>query len=168
MTELRKLTPGKLLALDYGTVRFGFAISDEEQKFSFPLENYNRKNIDQDFQKIIQLIQSESIQGIVIGLPNHLDGRESQKSKEIKKFVQQLITLVSIPIYYFDERFTSTMAEEILWNAGLSHKKRKQKRDSIAAQIILRSYLEAGCPANEWKTFLKENQKLTSDNLTQS
>ena len=50
---------------------------------------------------------------------------------------------------FYDERFTTVLAESALWEAGLSHKKRKAGRDKVAAQMMLQAYLDAGCPAEE-------------------
>ena len=50
------------------------------------------------------------------------------------------------PVAFFDERFTTVEAETHLWNAGLTHKQRKARRDRVAAQILLQAYLDAGCP----------------------
>jgi putative Holliday junction resolvase len=54
--------------------------------------------------------------------------------------------LVQLPIVFWDERFTTVEAEQALLGAGLTHKKRRERRDRLAAQIILQSYLDAGCP----------------------
>jgi putative Holliday junction resolvase len=53
---------------------------------------------------------------------------------------------MDLPVVYWDERFTTVEAEAALWSAGLTHKRRKARRDSVAAQILLQSYLDAGCP----------------------
>ena len=49
---------------------------------------------------------------------------------------------------FWDERFTTVEAESALWEAGLTHKQRKARRDRVAAQILLQAYLDAGCPAD--------------------
>ena len=52
-----------------------------------------------------------------------------------------------LPVVYADERFTTAFAESALWAAGLTHKKRKARRDAVAAQMMLQAFLDAGCPA---------------------
>ena len=59
----------------------------------------------------------------------------------------KLITWTGLPLVFWDERFTTRFAESELWNAGLTHQRRKERRDKVAAQMLLQSYLEAGCPA---------------------
>ncbi len=54
-----------------------------------------------------------------------------------------------LPCVFWDERFTSREAESALWGAGLTHKRRKERRDQVAAQILLQAYLDAGCPGEQ-------------------
>lgn len=85
----------------------------------------------------------------VVGLPVHNDGRESQKSIEAREFGKWLGETTGVPIDYFDERYTTAMAEEHLLAAGLTKKRRKERLDKLAAQILLTAYLEAGCKTDE-------------------
>jgi putative holliday junction resolvase len=134
---------GRLAALDYGSVRIGVAVTDPEQKFASPLENYTRRTLPKDGEWLQQLIKLERIVGLIVGLPLHTSGSESQKSAEVRKFVAWLQPLLTIPIVLFDERFTTSQANELLAEAGFSSKQRKERRDKIAAQILLVSYLES-------------------------
>jgi putative holliday junction resolvase len=134
---------GRLAALDYGSVRIGVAITDPDQKFASPLENYTRRTLPKDGEWLVQLIKLERIVGLVVGLPLHTSGSESQKSTEVRQFVGWLKTLVTIPIVLFDERFTTSQANELMAEAGFSSKQRKERRDKLAAQILLVSYLES-------------------------
>lgn len=134
---------GRLAAIDYGSVRIGVAITDPDQKFASPLENYTRRNLAQDARWLQQLVQLERIAGLIVGLPLHTSGQESQKSAEVRRFVAWLQPLVAIPIMLFDERFTTSQANELLAEAGLSMKQRKERRDKLAAQILLMSFLES-------------------------
>jgi len=139
----------KLLGVDYGTVRVGLAVTDPERKFAFPLTTYQRRNRDQDADFFRELIEQEEIGGLVVGLPVHTDGREGQKAAEARAFGQWLGETTGLPVVYFDERFTTAQAESALWEAGLTHRRRKERRDRVAAQILLQTYLDAGCPADE-------------------
>jgi putative Holliday junction resolvase len=73
-----------------------------------------------------------------------LHGGESQKSAEARAFGDWLGKITSVPVEYFDERFTSAEAERILGEAELTKKRRKARLDQLAAQIMLTAYLEAG------------------------
>ena len=135
---------GRLAGIDYGTVRIGLALSDPERILASPYENYQRRSIEKDAQFFADFVQDEKIVGLVIGLPVHTDGRESQKSEEAREFGSWLCQTTGTPIDFFDERFTSAFAHEILGAAGMTNKKKKKRLDMIAAQIMLTAYLESG------------------------
>jgi putative Holliday junction resolvase len=136
----------KLLGVDYGSVRVGLSISDPDHKFAFPLSTYERRDPDKDAAFFRRLVEEEQIAKLIVGLPLHLDGREGEKAKEARVFGEWLASITSLPVVYFDERFTTVEAESALWAAGLTHRKRKQRRDTVAAQILLQTYIDAGCP----------------------
>ena len=135
---------GRIAAVDYGTVRVGIAITDREQKIASPLDLYVRQGRERDTKYFCDLADCEQIALWVVGLPVHLSGRESQKSTEAREFGTWLADCTGVRVTYFDERFTTHFAEELLRQGTVSKKKRKQHRDKIAAQIILTSFLEAG------------------------
>jgi len=135
-----------LLGVDYGSVRIGLAISDPDRKIAFPLATYTRRNREQDARYFRELAEAEAIGQIVVGLPVHLSGREGTKSGEARAFGQWLAGVTGLPVVFWDERFTTVEAEGHLWSAGLTHKQRKARRDRVAAQILLQSFLDAGCP----------------------
>ena len=122
-------TSGRLAGIDYGTVRIGIAISDAGQTIASPLDNYNRRNERLDDQYFQELVKQERIAGFVVGLPVHSSGDESQKSLEARTFGKRLGRLTGIPVTWFDERYTTAHAEELLQHAGLTKKKRKQRLD---------------------------------------
>jgi putative Holliday junction resolvase len=136
----------RLLGVDYGRVRIGLAVSDPERKIASPLETYRRRDLEKDARYFRELTERETIGMLVVGLPVHTDGREGQKAAEARKFAAWLACATDLPVAFWDERFTTVEAERHLWSAGLTHKQRKGRRDRVAAQIMLQSYLEAGCP----------------------
>jgi putative Holliday junction resolvase len=87
----------------------------------------------------------EQIGRFIVGLPVHLHGGESQKSTEARKFGAWLAEVTGTPVEYFDERFTTSEADELLGTAKLTKKQRQARRDQLAAQIMLAAYLESGC-----------------------
>jgi putative holliday junction resolvase len=138
---------GRLLGIDYGTVRVGLAVSDRDRMIASPIATRERKDAESDAAFFRELVKKEEIVALVVGLPVHLDGREGVKAIESRKYGAWLKETTSLPVVFADERFTSVDAESALWNAGLTHKKRKQRRDRVAAQIMLQAYLDAKCPA---------------------
>ncbi|MCR4411873.1 MAG: Holliday junction resolvase RuvX [Thermoguttaceae bacterium] len=134
---------GRVAGIDYGTVRIGIAISDPERRLASPYENYVRRGPKQDAEHFRRLAQEEQVKLFVVGLPIHLDGRESPKSREAREFGAWLVRATSVPVEFFDERFTSVEAETVLLEAGLSRNRRKKRRDMLAAQIMLSAFLES-------------------------
>ena len=134
----------RIAGIDYGTVRIGIALGDLETGIAGPYETYVRRNADLDAKYFVELAAFERLSRFVVGLPVHLDGHESQKSREARDFGAWLGKLTGIPVDYFDERFTSAQAEEILGDANLTKKRRQARIDQLAAQIMLTAYLESG------------------------
>ncbi len=139
--------PGRLLGVDYGTVRVGLSVSDPGRTIASPLATYARRGRDADALWFRELVAREGITGLVVGLPVHTSGREGQKAAEARAYAAWLSEATGVPAVLYDERFTTTLAESALWEAGLTHKRRKARRDRVAAQMFLQAYLDAGCPA---------------------
>jgi putative Holliday junction resolvase len=140
---------GRLAGIDYGTVRVGVAITDPEQRLASPLENYTRRGAAADAAWFKQLAVNEHLVGFVVGLPVYASGDESAKSHEARQFGAWLAELTGLPVRYFDERYTSAHAEALLIDADISRKKRKQRLDKLAAQILLAAYLESSRTAGD-------------------
>jgi putative Holliday junction resolvase len=136
----------RLLGVDYGTVRVGLAISDADRIIASPLEVRERKGPAADAAYFRAVVEREQIGGLVVGLPLHTTGREGVKAEEARAFGEWLKGVTGLPVVYADERFSTAFAESALWAAGLTHKKRKQRRDAVAAQVMLQAFIEAGFP----------------------
>lgn len=136
--------PGRVAGIDYGTVRIGVAISDAERRLASPYENYTRRDKQADARWFQQFVKEEQIVLFVVGLPLYPSGDESAKSYEARNYGAWLTEQTGVPVEFFDERYTSAEAEQMLQAAELTSKRRKARRDMLAAQIILSSYLESG------------------------
>jgi putative pre-16S rRNA nuclease len=134
--------PGRIAGIDYGTVRIGIALADASGTIASPYETYVRSGEEADRRRFRRLAEEEQIVTFVVGLPVHLDGRESQKSGEARRFGAWLAEATGVDVEFFDERFTTQEAEMHLAGAELSKKKRKARLDKLAAQIMLSAYLE--------------------------
>ncbi|REJ68705.1 MAG: Holliday junction resolvase RuvX [Planctomycetota bacterium] len=135
---------GRLAGIDFGTVRIGVAVTDPQRTLASPHDNYQRRSAGADADYFRALAENERIAKFVVGLPVHLDGRESQKSQEAREFGQWLKDVTGRPVEFFDERFTTSEAEQLLGGASLTKKQRKARLDKLAAQIMLSAYLESG------------------------
>lgn len=134
---------GRLLGLDYGTKRFGVALSNDEQTIASPLENRTRRSPEQDGAFLASLATDYDVVGLVVGLPVHMSGQEGGKAREARNFGQWAGRVTGLPVRYFDERYTSLIAEHHLLSAGVSEKKRKERLDKVAAQVLLQGYLDS-------------------------
>src|SRR6476661_4933139 len=112
----------RIAGIDYGTVRIGIALADTEVGIAGPYENYTRRSVALDGQYFKTFAREERIERFVVGLPVHLNGAESQKSTEARAFGKWLGEMTAAPVEYFDERFTSSEADELLSARKLTKK----------------------------------------------
>jgi putative Holliday junction resolvase len=134
----------RILGIDYGRARIGLAVSDEGKILSRPLcVVENGKAV---FEKLKTTIAPLlPIESIVMGLPLHLNGKESPMSAEVRQFAEKMKEALLLPIIFWDERLTSALADRTLKEAGLKRKKRAELEDKVAASLMLQSYLDSIC-----------------------
>lgn len=133
----------RILSIDYGQKRTGIAVTDPLQIIANGVTTVPSERII-DFLKTY--LQTEQVETIVVGLPKQLNNEPSENMRRIEPFVQKLkATFPTIPVVYFDERFTSTLAHRTMLEGGMKKKERqnKAKVDEISAVIILQGYLES-------------------------
>ena len=131
----------RILALDYGKIRTGIAVTDELQIIASGLTTVDTKKI---FSFLTNYLKDETVELFVIGEPKQMNNTASESEKLILPFISQLTKRFGqIPIKRVDERFTSKMAFQTMIDSGLKKKQRKNKAliDEISATIILQSYL---------------------------
>lgn len=134
---------GCLLGIDFGTRRIGFAFCDDRQGFALPLETYTRTVESVDAKHLRQLCEDYRIRGIVIGLALHVSGDESAVSQWAREYGQWVVQTTGLPVVFWDERYSSAAADVKLLAAGLTDPRKDSRRDMLAAQCILQSFLEA-------------------------
>lgn len=132
------------LAFDFGQVRIGVAQGSRSPSLAHALQTITGKNKRDKFTQIEKLIAEWKPDALVVGLPTHPDGAEHEMTILARKFGQKLHQYFSLPVYWVDERFSSVYAENLLSEAGVFGKKRKEVLDQVAAQAILYAYLECG------------------------
>lgn len=135
--------PSRIAGIDFGTVRIGVAVADLSVGIATPYATYSRKNETADAEYFRNLAVEQQLTQFVVGLPVHLSGDESAKSREARDFGAWLQRVTNLPVEFFDERYTSREAEQLLQAAGMTKKRRQQRLDQLAAQIMLTAYLEA-------------------------
>jgi putative Holliday junction resolvase len=140
---------GRLLGVDFGVRRVGLAVCDRDRIVASPLTTYERVTPAADAAFFKKVADDEGAVGIVVGLPVHTSGDEGVKAQEARAYGAWLADVTGLPVRFWDERFSTAQAESALWQAGLTHRRRKDRRDRVAAQMILQAYLAAGCPETE-------------------
>lgn len=133
---------GRILAIDYGKKRTGIAVTDVLQLIANGLTTVPTNEL-QAF--LLDYVSREPVDKVIIGLPKQMNNEDSDNMKNISPFVQSLSAKLTIPIEFFDERFTSVIAQRAMIDGGLKKKARQNKAlvDEISATIILQSYLES-------------------------
>lgn len=132
----------RVMALDYGDVRIGIALSDVTRFLASGYENYTRVNTESDCKHIAEIVNTNNVKVIVLGLPLNMDGSSGERVEKTKEFAKVLSNYTDAKIDFLDERLTSISAEKILISADVSRKKRKEVIDKLSATIILQDYLD--------------------------
>jgi len=151
--EDKKPLPSRIIAIDYGQVRIGLALSDATKVIAFPLTlAYAEKSTEATAKKLLKLLEEHaktnqySIAEIVVGLPLLMSGKSGLQADEVRYFVSVLQQWTSIPVKTWDERLTTVQAERSLREGALSRKQRAKVVDTASAVILLQSYLDSRAP----------------------
>jgi len=130
------------MAIDFGKKRIGLAVTDPMQMIAQPLTTIDNYAI---FNYLKDYVAREQVELFVLGAPKHLDGSDTDATPLVQKFEVKLRTVFpDIPVVLVDERLTSRMAKQALIDAGYKKTDRRNKKlvDTVAAALILQSYLE--------------------------
>jgi putative Holliday junction resolvase len=132
------------LGVDYGTRRIGLAISDTVSGFANPLTQLAAKgHALKDAEAVADILREYVVDAIVVGLPLNMDDSEGPQAKITREFGKALESVCEVPIEYWDERLTTHAADALLAQRdNLTRKKRKARRDALAAQVMLQSFLD--------------------------
>lgn len=133
---------GRIIAIDYGRKRCGIAVTDPLAMIASPLTTVATHEL---MLFIKKYLSEEEVDCIVIGEPKQMDYSESESEVLIRPFIKQLKkAFPEMPIERVDERFTSKMATQAIFDAGMNKKSRQDKAlvDKVSAAIILQTYLE--------------------------
>lgn len=135
---------GRILGLDLGTKTLGLAISDTTQTIAscYKTLRFDSEDYDSLLPKLNDIVQKESITLIVLGFPKNMNNTVGPRGEATLEFKKKIETNLNIKVIMQDERLSTVSAINVMLDADISRKKRKQKVDSIAANIILQTYLD--------------------------
>ncbi len=134
---------GRVLAVDYGDVRTGIAISDEGRFLASGIATLRENGMVRTADRVAREAKERCAALIVVGLPRNMDGSEGPRADVIRAFCGYLAERTDLPIEYWDERLTTVEAHRILSQSAVGGKRRRAVVDTLAAEIILQSYLDA-------------------------
>lgn len=141
MSEPPAAPPGRVAALDLGSVRVGLAVSDPEQTMAFPRAVLPRQPERRLLAELAHLVEDDQVVRFVVGHPLHLGGERGAQARAAEEFAERLHAALGVAVELFDERLTTVEAEELLIAADASRRRRRQVRDKVAAALLLESYL---------------------------
>ncbi|MFA7287866.1 MAG: Holliday junction resolvase RuvX [Melioribacteraceae bacterium] len=144
----------RIMAIDFGEVRIGIAITDPLKMFAYPLETIPNNNL--SIPKLLEIIANYSVKYLIIGMPIKESGEQTKLMEKIQKFSIELKEKSGIEFEFYDERYTSKMATQMINESNLSKKQRRDKSliDKTAASIMLQDYLKK--IENQSKTINKD------------
>ncbi len=132
----------RVISLDVGEKRIGVAVSDPLGITAQGAGVITRKNIEDDINGVKRFVDEYKADSIVVGMPLNMDGTKGQSAQKVAEFVEALSSMLDVPIATYDERLSTKESEKFLISSDVSRKKRRRVIDTMAAQLILQSYLE--------------------------
>lgn len=132
-----------ILAVDYGDKRTGIAVCDKLEILASPVCVLTEWNAETLAQKIIDIAKEKKAEKIVVGLPKNMDGSKGFRAEACEGLGDLIKSGCDIPVVFWDERLTTVSAHRILSENNVRGKKRKSVVDSVAAEIILQSYIDS-------------------------
>lgn len=133
----------RLLCLDLGTKRIGVAVSDPLGIIAQAAGLIERVGLKKTIGSVRDAVARYGIGTIIVGLPLNMDGSEGDGARAARCFSRDIERSLEIQVIMWDERLTTVEADKVMKSAGLTRKKRSGRLDSLAAQIILQSYLDS-------------------------
>lgn len=132
----------RLIGLDVGTKTIGVALSDKSRIIATPKFVLRRKGNKKDIELLLAYFEENLVGGIIVGKPLNSNGEETECSKFIGRFVDELMKYTELPIFFVDETLTSFQAEDFLINdMGSKCRDVKQIVDKVAASYILQDFI---------------------------
>ena len=141
----------RIMGLDYGSKTVGVALSDEllltAQGYSI-IRRDSEKKLRKTLAEIAQIAADNGVTEIVLGYPKNMDGSEGDRCKKTREFQSLVEKRTGLPVTLWDERLTTVAADRAMDEAGLRREEKKEHVDRIAAEFILRGFLDARAGKN--------------------
>lgn len=131
----------RILGIDFGLKRVGYAVSDELRVLATPLEVYKTKSMRQTIDRTVELCKKYSAGLVVIGLPLSMNGEDSSATSRVRAFASVVERVTGLPVALFDERLSTVEGYELLAEVGYK-KNAADVIDSVSAELILQGYLD--------------------------
>lgn len=151
----------RYVAIDLGDKRTGLAVGDSETRVVSPLSvvevGIGVANGTALLEAIARAVEEQlgpargagspgrrldSPGELIVGLPMNMDGSEGQRSKIVRSFGQRIAARTARAVTFYDERLTSAQADWTMARSGMTHQQKKERRDALAAAVILQGYLD--------------------------
>lgn len=132
----------RVLSIDYGKRRTGLAVTDPCQIIAGGLTTVDTPSL---MNFLRDYVSREPVERFVVGLPKQTNGLDSENLPRVRAFVQKLTQVFpDIPVEWWDERYTSVLAHQVMLDSGIGRKARQNKAlvDEISATIILQGWME--------------------------
>ncbi len=139
-------TSTRVMALDLGERRIGVAISDPTRILARSLCVLERRSKKEDFTAIAELVREHGVDLVVVGHPRSLDGTIGPQARRVQRYADALAEVLPVPLILWDERLSTSTAEQLMIEAGRPARKRRKRIDAVAAAVILQDYLDAQAP----------------------
>lgn len=135
---------GRYAGIDYGIKRIGLSISDPGGTIASPFKTVIAVgDFRNQVREVLAALEEYDIDEWVVGWPLNMDGSTGQQARISQQFADHLAKATGSPVHMWDERLSSQQADAHLEQGGLTKKKKKLRRDAVAAQVILQTYLDA-------------------------
>lgn len=134
------------VGLDVGDKTIGVAATDDLNLTAQGIGTVWRKGDKHDFPALDRMLSDREVERFIVGWPLNMDGTEGPRAQKTRRFAQRLVERSGKPVLMWDERLSTFEADQVLAELGVRHDRRKEVIDMLAAQVILRSWLDAGAP----------------------
>ena len=133
----------RYLGLDLGSRTLGVAVSDKTGLIASLVKTIrHNEEYDKLLDEVVSLVKELEVDAVVLGFPKNMNNTIGPKGELSLEFKEKLDKLLTVPVYLQDERLTTKSATDLLIQGNVSRKNRKKVVDSVAATIILQSYLD--------------------------